>query len=78
MSLTNDGQEYDDKLNFATDTWTSPNHRAYVAITVHLEREGKPLSKLLDVVEALNSHSGGNLAITSTEVLWTFGIREKA
>lgn len=38
-------------LNFATDAWTSPNHRAFVAITVHLEHEGEPISLLLDVVE---------------------------
>jgi hypothetical protein len=25
------------ELSFATDTWTSPNHKAYVAITVHFE-----------------------------------------
>jgi hypothetical protein len=44
-------QEYDGKLNFGTDAWTSPNHRAFVAITVHLEKDGVPLSFVLDVVE---------------------------
>ncbi|KAF8257333.1 hypothetical protein EI94DRAFT_1558922, partial [Lactarius quietus] len=44
-------QEYDGKLSFATDAWTSPNHKAYVAVTIHLEREGKALLMLLDVVE---------------------------
>ena len=33
--LTSFIQEYDGKLNFATDAWTSPNHRAFVAVTVH-------------------------------------------
>ncbi|KAF8264388.1 hypothetical protein EI94DRAFT_1554650, partial [Lactarius quietus] len=50
-------QEYDGKLSFATDAWTSPNQKAYVAITVHLECDGKPLSTLLDVVEVPKSHS---------------------
>ncbi len=31
--------------------WTSPNHRAYVAITVHLQHKGVPLCMILDVVE---------------------------
>lgn len=35
----------------ATDAWTSPNHRAFVAWTVQIEHEGHPLVFLLDVVE---------------------------
>jgi hypothetical protein len=70
-------QEYNGKLNFATDAWTSPNHKAYVAITVHLEHSGKPLSMLLDVVGVPKSHSGANLAIVFAKVLQTFGIEEK-
>ncbi|KAG2098739.1 uncharacterized protein F5147DRAFT_582961, partial [Suillus discolor] len=38
-------------LHFATDAWTSPNHRAFVAWTVHLEYEGKMFSFLLDIIE---------------------------
>jgi hypothetical protein len=30
-------QEYEGNLNFATDAWTSPNHKAYVAVTLHDE-----------------------------------------
>lgn len=70
-------QEYDGKLNFATDAWTSPNHKAFVAITVHLEHEGKPLTMLLDLVEVPKSHTGENLANAFAEVLQTFGIEEK-
>jgi hypothetical protein len=46
-------------------------------MTVHLERDGKPLSMLLDVVEVPKSHTGVNLAIAFAEVLRTFGIEEK-
>ncbi|KAF8690374.1 hypothetical protein AX14_002970 [Amanita brunnescens Koide BX004] len=46
-------QKYDGCLNFATDAWTAPNHHTYVAITVHLEHEGKPLAMVLDIVEEL-------------------------
>ncbi|KAG0692625.1 hypothetical protein DFH29DRAFT_817323 [Suillus ampliporus] len=44
-------QEYEGKINFTMDTWTSTNHRAFVAVLVHLEHNGVPLSLLLDIVE---------------------------
>ncbi|KAJ7220152.1 hypothetical protein GGX14DRAFT_354645, partial [Mycena pura] len=43
--------EYDGRLSFTTDAWTSPNHRAFVAWTVHLQHEGEPLVFLLDIFE---------------------------
>ncbi|TFK79414.1 hypothetical protein K466DRAFT_472998, partial [Polyporus arcularius HHB13444] len=53
---------YPGRLHFATDAWTSPNHRPFVAFTVHLEVNGATLSVLLDIVEVAKSHSGVNLA----------------
>ncbi|KAJ6615157.1 hypothetical protein B0H10DRAFT_1718280, partial [Mycena sp. CBHHK59/15] len=38
-------------ISLATDAWTSPNHRAYVAVSGHLEEEGKRINCLLDFVE---------------------------
>lgn len=70
-------KEYDGMLNFAMDTWTSPNHKAYIAITIHLEHNGQLLLMLLDLVEVLRSHTGANLAITFADVLESFGIKEK-
>ena len=64
-------------MNFATDAWTSPNHKAYVAFTTHFEHEGKPVSMLLDLVEIAKSHSGENLAAAFAEVLEEFGISDK-
>ena len=64
-------------MNFATDAWTSPNHKAYVAFTVHFEHEGVPISMLLDLVEVAKSHSGENLAAAFAEVLKEFGISHK-
>ena len=49
-----------------------------MVLTVHLERNGKPLSMLLDIVEVPKSHSGVNLAIAFADILQTFGIEEKA
>jgi hypothetical protein len=64
-------------LNFATDAWTSPNHKAYVAFTVHFEHEGAPVLMLLDLVEVAKSHSGENLAAAFAKVLEEFGISDK-
>jgi hypothetical protein len=44
-------QEYDGKLNFATDAWSLPNHKAFVAVSVHFEYNREPVSMVLDVVE---------------------------
>ena len=44
-------QEYPGRLNFKTDTWTSPSHKAFVALIVHLEQNGVILCLVLDIVE---------------------------
>ncbi|KIL55108.1 hypothetical protein M378DRAFT_18239 [Amanita muscaria Koide BX008] len=71
-------QEYEGCLSFATDAWTSPNHRAIIAITVHFQHNGMPLSTLLDIVEVPQSHTGVYLAQGFVKVLEDFGISEKA
>ncbi len=38
------------------DAWTSPNHKAFVALTVHLEKNGELLCMVLDVVEVAKVH----------------------
>lgn len=70
-------QTYDGDINFAMDGWTSPNHKAFVAITVHLEYEGEPLAMLLDIVEVTKSHSGHDLAEAFALVLSDFSILDK-
>ena len=64
-------------MNFATDAWTSPNQRAYVAITVHFEHQGEPMSLLLDIVEVAKSHTGANLAAAFAKILEDYGISDK-
>ncbi|KIM56128.1 hypothetical protein SCLCIDRAFT_133240, partial [Scleroderma citrinum Foug A] len=44
-------REYNGKMNFTTDAWTAPNHRAFIVFSVHLEHEGKPLAMPLDIIE---------------------------
>ena len=70
-------QEHDGKLSFSTDAWTSPNSKAYIAITVHLEQNGVPLCMLLDLMEVAVSHSGLNLTGAFSKVLDDFGISNK-
>jgi hypothetical protein len=70
-------QEYEGTLSFATDAWTSPNHRAFVAVTVHFVNNGVPVCMILDVVEVAVSHSGVNLAKAFADILDEFGISEK-
>jgi hypothetical protein len=72
-----DLKEYEGALNFATDAWTSPNHKAFVAFTVHFEHEGVPISMLLDLVEVAKSHTGENLAEAFENVLKEFGVDDK-
>jgi hypothetical protein len=57
--------------------WTSPNHKAYVAVTVHFEHNREPICLLLDLVEVAKSHSGVNLAAAFAKVLNDFGIAHK-
>jgi hypothetical protein len=70
-------KKYDGRLNFATDAWTSPNQRAFVAVTVHLEHQGEPISMLLDIVEVAKSHTGENLASAFAKILEDYGISDK-
>jgi hypothetical protein len=86
-------QKHDGKLHFATDAWTSPNHRAFVAVTVHFEHKGSPICMILDVVEVakvsctidviedtnhtFQSHSGVNLAEAFAAIVEEFGISDK-
>ena len=69
IELTNMIQETPGKLNFAMDAWTSPNHKAYIGVSVHFENKGVPVSMLLDLVEVAQSHSGINLAAAFAKIL---------
>ena len=64
-------------IEFTTDAWTSPNHKAFVVVTVHFENNGVPLCMILDVVEVAISHSGVNLAAAFADILAEFGVSDK-
>jgi len=65
------------ELSFQTDAWTSPSHKAYVAVTVAFEFNGVQLMMLLDIVEVAKSHSEINLAAAFAKILDDFGISDK-
>lgn len=46
-------KEYKGNLNYVTDTWTSLNHKAFVAVSMHFKHKGKPMCIILDVVEGV-------------------------
>ncbi|KAI0070512.1 hypothetical protein K474DRAFT_1608564, partial [Panus rudis PR-1116 ss-1] len=69
-------KDFDGDLSFDCDCWSSPNHRAFAAITVHLHVKGEPLRFLLDLVEVPFSHTGENLAEMFHQVLKDFLIEE--
>jgi hypothetical protein len=72
-----EAQSHDGALNITMDAWTSPNGRAYIALTVHFEMKEVVQCLLLDIVECAWSHSGVNLAVTFVKVVNEFGISDK-
>ena len=48
-----------------------------MAITVHLEYQGEPLSMLLDIVEVAKSHTSINLAAAFAKILEDYRITDK-
>jgi hypothetical protein len=70
-------QEHEGDLNFATEAWTSPNLKAYVAVSVHFEINGVLVGMLLDVVKVACLHTGFNLAVAFAMILQDFGISHK-
>jgi len=64
-------------IHIATNAWSSTNHHAFVAWTVHLEHEGRMLAFLLDIVEVPESHSRLALAKAFQKMLEGYGLEEK-
>ena len=79
LQLTSDSllQEHGGALHFGTNCWTSPNHHAYMAITVQYETDGVVNEWLLDIIEVGTRHTGERLVIEFEKVLDNFGIANK-
>ena len=59
-----------------TDAWTSTNHHAFVAWTVHLKHNGAILAFLLDILEVPESHTGVVLVKAFQQMLEAFGLQD--
>jgi hypothetical protein len=70
-------REHPGHIHFATDAWTSTNHHAFVAWTVHLEHNGVMLAFLLDILEVPESHTGVVLAKAFQKMLKEFGLQDR-
>ena len=70
-------QEHPGRIHFATDAWTSTNHHAFIAWTVHLEHDGTMLAFLLDIIEVPESHTGVALAKAFQKMLESFGLQDR-
>ena len=70
-------EEHEGTLSFSMDGWTSPNHKAFVAVMVHFEHNGVLICMILDVVEVAVSHSDVNLAAAFADILEEFGVSDK-
>lgn len=71
------GKNYEGDISCATDAWTSPNHKPYMAVTVHFIHNNDPISLLLDIVEVAASHTGKELAGAFACILEEFGVADK-
>ncbi|OJT15390.1 Zinc finger BED domain-containing protein RICESLEEPER 3 [Trametes pubescens] len=70
-------RRYPGRLNFATDAWSSSNHRAFVAFLCFLEHNGTLFVIVLDMRELPIAHTGANLAREFVDCLTEFRIQEK-
>ena len=70
-------QDNPGRIHIGTDAWTSTNHRAMVAWTVHLECEGIMTAFLLDIAEVPESHTGLALAKAFQKMLKKYELEQK-
>ena len=70
-------QDYKGKLSFATDAWTSSNHKSFVVVTIHFKKNGAPIAMLLNLVQVTKSHTGVALTAIFAKILNNFGIAYK-
>jgi hypothetical protein len=71
--------KYDSKFSLTLDGWTaSPNQNAYFGITIHfINRDWEIESKLLDIIDLNEKHSGKYLFRVLKEALEDFEIQNR-
>ncbi|MBW0474258.1 hypothetical protein O181_013973 [Austropuccinia psidii MF-1] len=64
-------------VSFTTDTWTSPNMRAFLAVTAHfLNKDFSLKSVILGLIELNGDHSGASLAQHFMEILRQYNLED--
>ncbi|MBW0588154.1 hypothetical protein O181_127869, partial [Austropuccinia psidii MF-1] len=64
-------------ISFTTDTWTSPNVTAFIAVTAHFMDEDYELTSLLmGLCEIIGDHSGASLAKTFVNIISQYNLNE--
>jgi hypothetical protein len=70
--------KFDAKFALTTDAWTATNQQAYMGTTIHfIDKQWQFRSKLLDMVELKESHSGAYLFRKLTDTLTDFNIENR-
>lgn len=70
-------QKHPGEINLATDCWTAPNHRAFLALYAFYDHDGKHEVLLLDMKEVPDAHTGQRLGREIELILNDFGIAQK-
>lgn len=67
------------QIHFSIDTWSSPNQHGLLAIVAHFidDKTRQPCKALLALRELTGTHSGVSLAEIFTEVIDSYGVRDK-
>lgn len=70
--------KYDTKFALTTDAWTATNQQAFMGITIHYINNNWDLeSKLLDMIDLKESHSGLYLFKKLNECLEKFEVEKR-
>lgn len=64
-------------LSITTDIWTSDNNIAYLTVTCHFIYDDRLYSPVLATREMRESHTGVNIANLLSDILNTWGIKDK-
>lgn len=66
------------KISFTTDLWTSPNNKAFAAVTAHfIDNDWVLHETVVDFGLMSGRHDGANIADGFSQVLENFGIMAK-
>jgi hypothetical protein len=67
--------KFDTKFNLTVDAWTASNQQDYMGVTIHwIDKKWEMQSKLLDMIDLKENHTGAYLFRVLQEILTNFDI----